>query len=244
MKVVKSKLSIALMGLVGASVVGAVSYAALNRPVTIPAKKLATKNSAPAPVINEKVVAPHQDDIDRYLNQVKEYMQTPPRDGVFGSERVPTLHGKDTGDIIAYDGIRSMEGQYYVRSAVMGIYPTVKVNGDGTVIKPAHGVVKQDSSLSGIRMSDIHLVTPNRGDNDKAYANWDKESVALRQVAAELMKSGPDQDTRKIDLNGKSAWVVSSAVHASVNSCYKCHNTIEKGKPIGYVTALVTSPSH
>ncbi|MBI1333837.1 MAG: hypothetical protein GC165_13265 [Armatimonadetes bacterium] len=253
MKIIKSKLSIAVLSLGFVGVAAAISYATLSRAVApkMESKKVdshlkekfekLSKELSKADSKEAPPVAPHQEDIENYIDAMRKFLQTPPRDGVFGSDRIPTLHGKDSEDLTAYDAIRSLDGEVHIRSAVLGLQPVQKGAKD-LEVETENGVRADSSPLSQIRLSDVHYVMPNYDDGtDQSNTRWENESKALEQFAIDIRRKGVEEDTQKVSINGKDAWIVAKAVHASVNSCYKCHSNIEKGKPIGYVAALISN---
>ena len=245
MKIVKSKLSIAVLsvGFVGA--VAAISFAALNRTPKFEPKpkisdKVAVKELAEPVKEAPKKLAPHQDEVENYLESMKGFLQTPPRDGVFGGDRIPTLHDKDTDDLPAFKTMKTLEGQIQLRSAVVGLYSAKnmeerkkQVDDDGHKI----GTGKYDQ----VRLTDVHLLAPNRGEDDAASVQWDLGTNTLRKFALTAMAKGQDSYVEPVQFDGKNAWIVAKAVHASVNSCYKCHTDIKKGEPIGYTVALLSN---
>ena len=247
MKIVKSKLSIAVLSLGFVSVVGAVAYATLSRPFNAenkPAPKInydRSKIKAIIPSAPKKeltaIKAPHQEVLEQYIDQVKSFMQTPPRDGVFGSDRVPTLHGKDSYGLESYDQIKNLEGSVSIRSVVLGLQPLAILKG---MAEPEveNGAKRIVSDTDHIRISDIHEISHDREDNDNAGKQFDNQTEALQKFAIEIRKKGLDEDVQAVSINGKQNWIIAKAVHASVNSCYKCHANIKKGEPIGYVAAL------
>lgn len=241
MKVVKSKISIAVLGLGFASLIGAVSYATLSRPAHFPSNAQPNlPKKEPVVAATPKIVAPHQDEIEKYLDQMGTYMQTPPRDGVFGSDRIPTLHGRESDDITAYESIRDLEGKNYLRSVVLGLEPKDDVTAKSTPVVTAPGTKIQNSETDKIRLSDVHYVTPDSSEEGNAIKEWNSETEALRKFAVSIRKKGLEQDVETLNLNGKQHWIVAKAIHASVNSCYKCHDNVKKGEPIGYVAALIS----
>ncbi len=242
MKVVKSKISIAILGLGFASLIGAVSYATLARPARFPSKDVIPAKKEAPKVAEAKIVAPHQEEIEKYLDQMGSYMQTPPRDGVFGSDRIPTLHGRESDDIQAYDSIRNLEGKYYLRSIVLGLEPKDEVTYKKAFVTTAPGTKIQNSDTDKIRLSDVHYVTPDHDDETYVAEKWESETEALRKFAVSIRKKGLERDVETIQVNGRQHWVVAKAIHASVNSCYKCHDNVKKGEPIGYVAALISNP--
>jgi len=236
MKIVKSKLSIAILGIGFASVIGAVSYATIYRPAAFDSKPVVNK---PVLVKNDAPKAPHQDEVQDYLQEMKSYLQTPPRDGVFGSDRIPTLHGKESEEIPAYEAIRALEGKVNIRSAVLGLEPAEEMKRMAD-ISLADGVKPHNEPTDHIRLSDVHYQTSNQEESEQASKRWDNETDALRKFAVETRKKGVDQNVQKVSINGKENWIIAQAVHASVNSCYKCHTNVKKGEAIGYVTAIIS----
>lgn len=253
MKIVKSKLSIAFLSLGFVSAIGAVSYATIYRSVNREPDKIASRDLDKA-VLKAKFakleatlkeadsknpVAPHQDVVQDYLDQMKGYMQTPPRDGVFGSDRIPTLHGKESEFIKPYEAIRDLEGKVRLRSTVLGLEP-VQSGKSSADIALVNGVKPQNGPADHIRLNDVHFVS---ADNIYDAAElWDKETDALKEFAVEIRKKGLESDVQKVTIDGKPNWIVAKAVHASVNSCYKCHANVKKGEAIGYVAALISDP--
>lgn len=220
MKVVKSKLSISLMSVGFVCVVAGISYAALYKPAS--SSKPTEKN-----VASLTKGAPHQSEVEAYLESMKGYLQTPPRDGVFGSDRIPMLHGKEAEEIPAYKDINALEGKVRMSSAVVGLH--------------------EQSSLVGldrVRMNYVHFVNPNREDSQESAKAWETEEKAIKAFAVDIRKSKQETFSQEMKVNGIPSWIIGKAIHASVNSCYKCHTNIKKGEPIGYTVAIVSNLNH
>ena len=242
MKIAKSKMSIAVIGFTFASVIAAISYASLNRAVDQanpnkdikPVKLLVSKSAEPK-------IAPHQEKIEAYLDEMLGYLQTPPRDGVFGSDRIPTLHGKESDDIEAYKNIQDLEGKIRMESAVIGTYTDQEAKEESQGIDDASPADKTKlSDEDKVRLNYVHFVSPESSDTEKSNQRWEAVRKAMVKFGVELQKSSPENLAKKVTVDGKPSWLIAKAVHASVNSCYKCHTNIQPGKPIGYTVALVT----
>jgi hypothetical protein len=249
MKIVKSKLSIAIMSFGFVAVIGAISYAAINREVRkvsaesgkswIESEK---KKIPKAPVAK---LAPHQTEVEKYLESMRGYLQTPPRDGVFGGDRIPTLHGKESEVIPAYKDIQSLEGKIQMSSMVVGTYTERQAkeefeNGDNRDPVTKSKLSDEDK----VRITYVHFLTPNKDESEESNRVWENERKAILAFGAELRKSKPEVITKEVTVNGRASWFVGKAVHASVNSCYKCHTNIKKGEPIGYTLALLSEAKH
>ena len=248
MKIVKSKLSIAIMSIGFVGVIGAISFASLNRtpdlrksePKSAVDKRAALGKLAKSLKETAKL-APHQDDIEAYLESMKGFLQTPPRDGVFGGDRIPTLHGKESDDLESFKGIVSLEGQLQLRSAVVGLFSheDMKSRSEG-VSKKGHkldSLTKEDT----VRVTDVHLLAPDRADNDDSASKWNAGTAAIKKFALTARAKGQETYAEEVEVDGKPSWIIAKAVHASVNSCYKCHANIKRGEAIGYTVALVST---
>ncbi len=184
-------------------------------------------------------------EFDQYLTQMRSYLQTPPRDGVFGADRIPNIHGKFASEIPAFKTIQSFQGKIQVRSAVIG-FNRVKYT------KVSDPEDQLPDNTDPVRITPVHLLTPDKSlthnapnllydDGADAFsAAWKVGSDSLRQAALKLQRSHPESFSEAVSFRGQPAWILGQAVHASVDSCYKCHRDIPKGQPIGYVTALIS----
>ena len=220
----------------GAMTVVAATYAALSKPVH-PSAASANLSAS---------VASHKVEYEKYLEQMHSYLRTPPRDGVFGADRIPNLHGKFADNLPAFKAIAALQGTVQMRSAVIGFQPVKysKVEGEDAQQLPDN---KDD-----VRITPVHLLTPNlslahNGPNmltddgkDASSAAWSVGVDELRRFAVKLRDKPKETYSEQGTVLGKPSWLVAKAVHASENSCYKCHTNIKKGQPIGYVVAMVS----
>ncbi len=247
MKIVRSKLSIAILSIGFISAIAAISYAALNREVRNasrePGKDSYTSHNKAHPdtnVASGAVMPPHQDEILRYLESMKGFLQTPPRNGVFGGDRIPTLHDKDAAHIQGYQDLKKLEGQITLQSAVVGLRSaqdlkemTQGINEEGRKSAPL-------TILDGVRVTHVHYLTQDNEDSEDATLVWDANTKLIQQFGIDIRKKGAESLTKSVTVRGVPGWIVGRAVHASVNSCYKCHGNIKKGDPIGYTVAIYT----
>ena len=251
MKIVKSKLSIGLISFGFISVVGAISYASLNHAPDVVRPKPKPNLKALAGELNKaigdanrsvaKKKAPHQQEVESYLESMREFLQTPPRDGVFGGDRIPTLHGKESDNLESFKSIVNLEGKLTLRSAVVGYYSAKQIkNGEVWNDEEDHSkskVTKDDT----VRVTDVHVLGQDLTDSDKSVLEWKAATMAMQTFALSVRSNNQDTFAEPITVNGKPSWIIAKAVHASVNSCYKCHSEIKRGEPIGYTVALVSN---
>ena len=248
MKIVKSKLSIAILSVGFISAIGAISYAALNREVrnSSPVSRkdsvaLNKKAHGNVKVASNAARAPHQDEIENYLESMKGFLQTPPRDGVFGGDRIPTLHGKEADGLESFNGISSLDGELQLRSAVVGLRSDQDLKDMSRVAKEEGKKSAPLTPADGIRVTDVHYLgkdSEDSSDSEDATLVWEANTKLIQQFGIDIRKKGVETLTQSVIVKGVPGWIVGSAVHASVNSCYKCHSNIKKGDPIGYTVAL------
>ncbi len=245
MKIVKSKFSIALLSVGFVGVVAGISYAALSREVrSLPSNSGETlvsttkKDPATIKVVSGPPKAPHQAEVENYLEAMRGYLETPPRDGVFGGDRIPTLHGKESEEISAYKDVQKLEGDIKLRSAVVGLRPDKDLKEMAKIAADTGQKAKPLTPLDSIRLTDVHYVGLESEESYAATERWDADSKMIQQFAIDIRKKGVDSLTKDVMIKGVPGWIVGKAVHASVNSCYNCHANIKKGDPIGYTVAL------
>ena len=245
MKIVKSKLSIAILSVGFISAIGAISFAALNREVVNSSQEsgkdsvsLNKKAHTNVKVASSAPRAPHQDEIEGYLESMKGFLQTRPRDGVFGGDRIPTLHGKEADGLESFKSISSLEGELQLRSAVVGLRPDQELKDMASIAKEEGKNSAPLKPTDGIRVTDVHYLGKDASDSEDATLVWEANTKLIQQFGIDIRKKGVETLTQSVMVKGVPGWIVGSAVHASVNSCYKCHSNIKKGDPIGYTVAL------
>lgn len=223
--------------------VGVLAYATLSRQSKTETQPLA--KLAP-------IKMPHQVELEKYLDQMRSYLVTPPRDGVFGSDRIPYLHDSVASGIPAFKAITNLKGQIQMRSAVVGFQPVKYSQVKDENGKPLAEEDQIPENLDKVRVTPVHLLTPNMSlthnqpntlydDGNDAKSNaWSVGLDQMNRFAAKLRDGSKETFSEQVLFNGQPSWIIAKAVYASVDSCYKCHMDIEKGKPIGYVVALIS----
>lgn len=176
-------------------------------------------------------------EVSQYLDQMRSYLRTPPRDGVFGADRIPNLHGQDAYKIQAFRTIKSLENKIQIRSATIGFH---RIQDSIEPEPPSH-------NQSKARITSVHLLTSESSflDDDKPNTDlgtWHQGLTTQEAFATKYLRNNT-QDTvvQKIEFNGKPGWIMAKAVRASEDSCYSCHKEIKHSEPIGYVEAMLSS---
>lgn len=169
-------------------------------------------------------VMPTESEVKSYMTSMSSFLQTPPRDEVFGSERIPTLHNKEVTELEGYSAIEQFARGNKVRSMLVGL-DAVKSD------------QKNESPLN--RISNVHAENyfDDHMSGDENYKEWDKMTKVLLSKIELSAKNKKDFASYPVD--GKpSARMYTLAVKASEKSCYKCHAD-KVDKPIGHLAVVV-----
>lgn len=202
---------------------------------------MATTPHSPAsdndkPELKEKAVKlkvlPKNEEMRTYLKSVAGFMEVPPRDGSFGASRVPTIHGSPGQGIPGYEEVRNLSKQFEFTSGVIGDKPYEVLLGG----KTAQQVRQVPPSR---RMRAVHYLIPNQP--GKLYNTIDRQMIMAK--LDQLLATNSDSMGYRADIaetdKGK-LYLMSKAVKATDEGCYKCHSNVKKGDAIGHVYAVYT----
>jgi hypothetical protein len=176
-----------------------------------------------------KVNVPHMKELETYLKSVSSYLTTPPRDGNFGVSRIPTLHGKAHNSIPGFKEVSDMGKEYSMVSYVVGKWPQrtldawKKAEQEGQRFIPA-----------AYRLSMVHILNNAETRND-----YNAIFKKVTEVKSLVDKEGYETYADSTKVGDRSAWVMTKAVIAPEKSCYKCHDTVKEGEPIGHIALVL-----
>lgn len=173
-----------------------------------------------------KAKVPHMSELETYMSSVNSYLTTPPRDGNFGVGRIPTLHGKSHNSVPGFKEVGEMGKDYTMVSYVVGKWPQ----------KTLEAWKKSDQKFTppNYRSSLVHVL--NNGDTVNLYNEIYKK---IDEVKALVDKEGYESYADSTKIANHSAWVMTKAVMAPEKSCYKCHDSIKEGEPIGHIALVL-----
>lgn len=204
--------------------VGVITAAALATGAAFMVKSAnAVHPAQPAKVEHKESVPPA--DVLTYMQTMRSFLQTPPRDEVFGSDRIPTLHNKETTELDGYAAIEKFSKGNRVRSILVGF----------DSIRPRH---KDEDFKIQNRVSDVHFENFYVGkDDEKNYEEWKSVSKFMLAKAEAAERSNSEFGNFPVEGIPK-ARIYTLPVKASEDSCYKCHSE-KKGKAIGYLAVYL-----
>ncbi|MBS1702532.1 MAG: hypothetical protein JST12_12775 [Armatimonadetes bacterium] len=179
----------------------------------------------------------HDKDIDTYLTSVRSFMLVPPRNGLFGASRVPTLHGATGEKIPGYKEVQDLAAdKYMINSFVVGKMPD-------EVIAAYEKSAKEGRFLGQVphyRVTPVHMTFLEGADRRQESQTIAAEvRKRVTDLDAECMKEDYEDYSTSFDVAGHHAWLMAKAVRASDKTCYSCHTNIKEGQPIGYVMAAL-----
>lgn len=213
--------------------------------------------------------------IETYGNAVRGYLLEQPTDGRFGFSRVPSIHDLFVKRLKEYEKLRALTENYRIYSFLVGTSKiTHRVGLDGkmtTVSKPSEGrrvrtVDPNDANQDKhgrciMRLYDkLDWEDPTQGGlfyaNSRFPVDSDEKKKDLQAVAKDLnaiqhtlveqcFKSKADTTTKDVKVTGKPSWVSVKTVIPRDKSCYKCHEGVKEGEPIGEIlTFLIKKDAH
>ncbi len=203
--------------------------------------------------------------IDNYGNKVRGYLMEQPTDGRFGSSRVPSIHNMYASQIDSYAKLRDLSEKYCIYVFVAGTTNAVRVHATGSNKRtdiPSNGAPTgkfgskcimrlydkmdwQDPVQGGLFYSRSRFP----GDSEEKKKNLlavatDLNSIR-RQLVEQCFKSKADTTAKNVSVTGKPTWVSVKTIIPKVKSCYKCHEGVKEGEPIGEVlTFLIKKDAH
>lgn len=195
-----------------------------------------------------KIKFKHDGEIDAYLTSIRSYMLVPPRDGLFGASRIPTLHGQGRNKIPGYQDVAKFgEENLQFASFVVGLQPAENLKYYQEAVSAGR---MKESDVPKFRQTAVHWVTPNGKAKDVVAQQIESTPTLLvvnrKELYAEVSKfqekcmtEGYDDFSDSIKIAGRSGYIVMKAVKASDKSCYSCHTNIKEGEAIGFVSAVL-----
>jgi hypothetical protein len=183
----------------------------------------------------------HDEEIDTYLTSIRSYMLTPPRNGRFGANRIPTFHGRPKGEVPGFEAIRNLAKKYQFASYVVGATPPDS-NAAYKQYNEKHP--NQPIEITKYRVTPVHMMWDGLRAAQSQTKNLNLQmSGAIDSAKGKADKDGYEVYSQEVKLEGCPAWIMVKSVTASDKSCYSCHTNIKEGAPIGHVMAILSQKS-
>ncbi len=166
---------------------------------------------------------------DTYLTEFEHYLQDFPRDGRFGSERLPEIHGKAElpEDALVVKAFKEIALDNYAAGMTFGQFNKQSL--------------RFSTMGSHYRIDDIPYQSYADGLRLAVEAETKFLDLDLQAAARQHIKKGKLESKTTLQLGKLKAMVRFRSVNAKDKACLTCHAEIQLGKPIG-VIALVTIP--